>query len=245
MARTKYYHADEAAEILGISVDNVRIKLSNGELKGHKQRGRWLVDQAQPAFFSHNLDRILKEAREKLGNWGPQASQRRTPFVPETTYVKDAEHEDMLYKAMMSTKKSLCIATANFKYAHIKGQTLLEILEKIARRGVHIRVICMRPTDFVKEKIQASRVLRDTSKFEYMECSRCHMKMFIFDEEKVYLGSANLTNAAMGEKDEEERNFEVGILTTEPDIVNNAYDHFYGIWNEDVCSTCTKNCEFN
>ena len=50
MARTKYYHADEAAEILGISVDEVRVMLGNKELKGHKQNRRWLVDMEQPAF---------------------------------------------------------------------------------------------------------------------------------------------------------------------------------------------------
>ena len=50
MARTQYYHADEVAELLGITIDEVRVMLKNKELKGHKLGRRWLIDMEQPCF---------------------------------------------------------------------------------------------------------------------------------------------------------------------------------------------------
>ena len=50
MTRTKYYHADEVAELLGITIDEVRVMLKNKELKGHKLGRRWLIDMKQPCF---------------------------------------------------------------------------------------------------------------------------------------------------------------------------------------------------
>ena len=37
MARTKYYHTDEVAELLNISTDEVCNMLKNNELKGYKK----------------------------------------------------------------------------------------------------------------------------------------------------------------------------------------------------------------
>ena len=50
MARTKYYHADEVAELLGFTIDEVRVMLKNKELKGHKMGRRWLIDMEQSCF---------------------------------------------------------------------------------------------------------------------------------------------------------------------------------------------------
>lgn len=59
--RTKYYHADEVAEILGKSLDEVRAMLVSGKLKGHKSRRRWLIDMEQPLLQNTDLNQISRE----------------------------------------------------------------------------------------------------------------------------------------------------------------------------------------
>ena len=46
--------------------------------------------------------------------------------------------------------------------------------------------------------------------------------MLIFDCKEAYIGSANLTGAGIGMKAETIRNFEAGILTDDPEIVEQA-----------------------
>ena len=217
MARTKYYHADEAAEILGVSVDDVRVMLANGELKGHKLGRRWLVNMDQPAFGHDKIEKCV-------------TGQGKTVL----RYVKNAEHEELVLKHLMSAKRSLYIATANFKNVHINDRTLITILNEMSKRGVAVKVICAR--------LQSS----EKTEFELIECPRNHMKLFIFDEKLLYIGSANLTPAALedrGSKKRRTNNHEAGILTTDEEIIRQALEHFNSALASDDCKTCKiKEC---
>ena len=66
MARTKYYHADEVAELLGFTIDEVCVMLKNKELKGHKLGRRWLIDMEQPCFENLSVMVQLPKARTNL-----------------------------------------------------------------------------------------------------------------------------------------------------------------------------------
>ena len=55
MTRTKYYHVDEVAELLGVSHNEVRDMLKRKELKGHKLGRRWLIDMQQSCFENLTL----------------------------------------------------------------------------------------------------------------------------------------------------------------------------------------------
>ena len=46
----------------------------------------------------------------------------------------------------------------------------------------------------------------------------------------AYIGSANLTGAGMGMKSPTRRNFETGILTDDPHLVESAMEHFDSVW---------------
>lgn len=52
--------------------------------------------------------------------------------------------------------------------------------------------------------------------------SRVHFKIVVFDLKMAYIGSANLTDAGIGMKVENTRNFEAGILNTNKDFVKNT-----------------------
>ena len=54
------------------------------------------------------------------------------------------------------------------------------------------------------------------------------------------MGSANLTGAGIGMKSEVTRNFEAGILTDDPEIVEQAMDQFDEVWIGKHCKSCKR-----
>lgn len=71
-------------------------------------------------------------------------------------------------------------------------------------------------------------------------CPRIHFKIMIFDMESVYIGSANLTGAAFGMKSERNRNFETGIFTDEPSLVESVIEQFDEVWIGSFCKKCGR-----
>ena len=64
--------------------------------------------------------------------------------------------------------------------------------------------------------------------------------MMVFDGKEAYIGSANLTGAGIGMKGAGTRNFEVGILTDEQEIVEQAMNQFDEVWMGKHCKTCKR-----
>ena len=75
---------------------------------------------------------------------------------------------------------------------------------------------------------------------ERVLCPRVHFKMLVFDGKEVYVGSANLTGAGIGMKGEDKRNFEAGILTDDPEIVEQAMNQFDEVWIGKHCKSCKR-----
>ena len=215
MARTKYYHADEVAELLGITIDEVRVMLKNKELKGHKLGRRWLIDMEQPCF-------------EKLVSNGSIAKKQEPIF----RYIKDEEHEEMFRKHLFSVKKSLYISTGDFKTVYFDGEELASILNGMANRGIEVVVKCMNP--YGHDKLECD--------FDLVVCDKNHMKLYFFDEKTLYIGSANLTKAAIARNSSSHKacNHEAGILTTDPTLIKQVLHHFKYVASNEDCKTCKK-----
>ena len=89
----------------------------------------------------------------------------------------------------------------------------------------------------------ASDVCIPTTLWTAMErvlCPRVHFKCIIVDGVKAYFGSANLTGAGMGAKSERKRNFENGILTDDPALVNPLAEQFDSVWRGAFCRDCGR-----
>ena len=56
------------------------------------------------------------------------------------------------------------------------------------------------------------------------------IKLIIIDSSIAYVGSANLTGAGMGMKSLRKRNFEAGILTDDPEMVEATIEQFDNVW---------------
>lgn len=215
MARTKYYHADEVAELLGITIDEVRVMLKNKELKGHKLGRRWLIDMEQPCF-------------EKLVS-NDSITIKQEPIF---RYIKDEEHEEMFRKYLFSVKKSLYISTGDFKTVYFDGEELASILNGMANRGIEVVVKCMNP--YGHDELECD--------FDLVVCDKNHMKLYFFDEKTLYIGSANLTKAAIARNSSSHKacNHEAGILTTDPTLIKQVLHHFKYVASNEDCKTCKK-----
>ena len=64
--------------------------------------------------------------------------------------------------------------------------------------------------------------------------------VIIIDSTIAYVGSANLTGAGMGMKSPRKRNFEAGILTDDPEMVDAAIEQFDNVWMGKFCKDCGR-----
>ena len=121
----------------------------------------------------------------------------------------------------------------------VKMVPFLQILAELLRRGIEIRLI------HAKEPGPAFR--QDFDRFpglwggiERVLCPRVHFKCIIADGVRAYFGSANLTGAGMGAKGENRRNFENGVLTNDPALVEPLAEQFDSVWLGAYCSKCGR-----
>jgi phosphatidylserine/phosphatidylglycerophosphate/cardiolipin synthase-like enzyme len=69
-------------------------------------------------------------------------------------------------------------------------------------------------------------------------CPRVHFKTVIVDGAWIYLGSANLTGAGLGAKSDPKRNFEVGFVTEDFDVIDRITALYEAIWSGAECADC-------
>ena len=137
----------------------------------------------------------------------------------------------------------LWIGTADIKDLYVEvvkeKKPFLALIAQLIRRGVDVRLIhAKEPGLNFREDFDKYPVLYD--RLERVLCPRVHFKMLVFDGKEVYVGSANLTGAGIGMKAETTRNFEVGILTDDPEIVEQAMNQFDEVWMGIFCKTCKR-----
>jgi phosphatidylserine/phosphatidylglycerophosphate/cardiolipin synthase-like enzyme len=162
------------------------------------------------------------------------------PFIE---YILNEQHYSRVLQQVLAVNKNLWIGTADIKDLFFKdGDTsipFLGLLSKLITRKVNIRLL------YAKEPGPIFR--KDFDKYpnlakglERAICPRVHFKLFIFDLKTVYIGSANLTGAGIGMKSPNRRNFEAGILTNDPEIVESAINQFDLVWQGVYCKKCDR-----
>ena len=160
-----------------------------------------------------------------------------------TTYISNSSHYKEVLERIKTVKRTLWIGTADIKdlYVEVDGEVkpFLAIIAQLIRRGVEVRLIhAKEPGQNFREDFDKYPVLFD--RLERALCPRVHFKIFVFDCKEVYIGSANLTGAGIGMKAETTRNFEAGILTDDPEIVEQAMNQFDEVWIGKHCKACKR-----
>lgn len=160
-----------------------------------------------------------------------------------TTYISNTDHYKEVVSRMLSVKRTLWIGTADIKdvYVDVDGEMkpLLGLIAQLIRRGVEVRLIhAKEPGQNFRDDFDKFPVLFD--RLERVLCPRVHFKILVFDCKEVYVGSANLTGAGLGMKAATTRNFEAGILTDDPQIVEQAMNQFDDVWMGKHCKSCRR-----
>ena len=157
--------------------------------------------------------------------------------------ITDKAHYSEVLARVPKVKRSLWIGTADIKDLYIdmgkEKKPFLALIAQLIKRGVEVRLIhAKEPGENFREDFDRYPVLFDH--LERVLCPRVHFKMLVFDCKEVYIGSANLTGAGIGMKSEDKRNFEAGILTDDPAIVEQAMNQFDNVWIGRHCKSCKR-----
>lgn len=140
-------------------------------------------------------------------------------------------------------RRSLWIGTADIKdlYVEANGAKMpfLGVIARLLERGVEVRLVhAKEPGPMFREDFDRYPIL--FSELERSLCPRVHFKIMVFDCQAAYIGSANMTGAGIGMKGEGTRNFEAGILTDEPPLVEAAMEQFDEVWCGKMCKRCRR-----
>jgi len=164
-------------------------------------------------------------------------------FSPFIRYIANEQHYADVVQEITKLKHDVWIGTSDIKDMYIKRNNVvipfLKILAELIDRKVNVRLIHAKEPgpNFRKDFDKYPALIKG---LERVLCPRVHFKLIIFDLHTVYIGSANLTGAGLGMKSKDNRNFESGILTNDPEIVAKAIDQYDNVWMGKYCPSCNR-----
>ncbi|MDE5550874.1 MAG: phospholipase [Bacteroidaceae bacterium] len=158
-------------------------------------------------------------------------------------FISNSGHYKEVISAIKNVKRTLWIGTADIKDLYVElgkeKKPFLALVAQLIRKGVDVRLIhAKEPGPAFREDFDKYPVLYD--RLERVLCPRVHFKIIVLDCQMVYIGSANLTGAGIGMKAETTRNFEAGVFTDEPELVESAMNLFDDVWIGKMCQKCKR-----
>ena len=163
--------------------------------------------------------------------------------MPDVEYLTGSDiYDRVLADLIPSAADSLLIATATLKAARVirpdgSAESIVHLLARMGERGVAVRILHSGvPSGPFLEDLKAV----EPHAFQMRRCPRTHFKAAVIDGEQLYLGSANLTGAGLGAKSAGRRNFEIGLVTDDPALVDTVADLFEAVWSGAMCESCQR-----
>ena len=151
-------------------------------------------------------------------------------------------YREVVLEKLAHARESVWIATANVKAMYVEQAgryvPLLQVLDGLAARGVALRLLHaeLPSRPFRAEFDKRSRLVKGG--LELKVCPRVHFKTVLVDGAWAYLGSANLTGAGLGAKGGDVRNFELGFVTEDFDVIDRTTAFFESVWSGAECRGC-------
>lgn len=227
MANNKYLSTKDAARLTGLSTQEVYDLIRSGALPAHKApKSGWRISPLDLEDLG-----LIKKESDSIA----EKPQKKESF----SFVVDEEHYTKVFKRMTEVKCSLKIATGDLKNFNVfveaddedKMLRLCDFFLSLVERGVLVQVVCMKPFGFYlySKKNCPQLIVHPLFDLRYNEHN--HMKLFVFDEECVYFGSANITPAAIGRRASGKRNHEAGMLVR-GHMMQAPLSHFERVWND-------------
>ncbi len=164
--------------------------------------------------------------------------------MPKTEIITDRElYERVILERVFKAERFLWLGTSDLKDLHVnkrgKMVPFLEILSDLVKQNVSIRLIhAKEPGKAFREDFD--RYPNLIGGLERLLCPRIHLKCVVVDGVFAYTGSANLTGAGLGAKSKHRRNFETGIVTTDPQLIEPIMEQFDKLWMGSHCNKCGR-----
>ena len=165
-------------------------------------------------------------------------------MIATTELVFDHEiYTKVIRGAIPLARQFLWIGTSDLKdlYVEKPGRIVpfLEVLSDLVKMNVSLRLIhAKEPGEAFRNDFDRYPALIDG--LERILCPRVHFKCVVTDGTFAYIGSANLTGAGMGAKSEGRRNFEAGMITTDPALIGQIMEQFDSVWMGNRCAGCER-----
>ena len=175
---------------------------------------------------------------------GNRLAVRSSVASGQCELVADGQHFYRVVRdGILKAKVSLDLATADFKAMLVpeaglgRAHSIVEVFRRLAARGVEIRLLhAGTPSSAALRELKSSL----PSNLTIRRCPRLHAKAVIIDCKRMYLGSANLTGAGLGAKAEGRRNFELGVWTESPALIDAVLEQFNSLWEGRRCHACQR-----
>jgi len=158
-------------------------------------------------------------------------------------------YREVVVRGIARARESVWIATANVKELYLSDDpaggrrqrlSILELFARLARRGVDLRLLhAALPSRVFRASFERQPALA-AGALALKQCPRVHLKAVLIDGGRLYLGSANLTGAGLGARSERRRNFEVGFLTEDFELIDHLSALFDSIWSGQACRECGR-----
>jgi phosphatidylserine/phosphatidylglycerophosphate/cardiolipin synthase-like enzyme len=171
----------------------------------------------------------------------------RDPRPVPISLVGGRGHYEAVVEAVTKAETSVWIATANLKELMIehgrrRWRSVLASFDELSARGVELRILHAGiPSRPFREELGRRKKL--ARRLAMRTCPRVHLKAVIVDGRFLYLGSANWTGAGLGAKGAGRRNFELGIITDDADLLDDVQGLYERIWRGDECAACKLRTE--
>ncbi|MBA2542639.1 MAG: phospholipase D family protein [Deltaproteobacteria bacterium] len=116
--------------------------------------------------------------------------------------------------------------------------SILSLLDDLSARGVELRLLHAElPSGPFREEL-ANHPRLVAGGLAVRRCPRVHLKAVIVDGELLYLGSANWTGAGLGAKGSGRRNFELGFVTDDAQLLDQIQAIYEQLWMGGECAAC-------
>lgn len=151
-------------------------------------------------------------------------------------------YDEVVLDKLANARETVWIATANVKEMYVEQggryASILQLFSTLAKRGVELRILHAElPSRPFRAAFDKRRKLV-AGGLQLKICPRVHFKTVLVDGAWAYLGSANLTGAGLGARGEHKRNFELGFVTEDFDVIDRVTALFSAVWDGAECGAC-------
>ena len=152
-------------------------------------------------------------------------------------------YERFLAGSVLGARDFLWIGTADLKDLHVRrGRSFvpfLRVLSELVKKGVEVRLLhAKEPGPRFRAHFDDFPALFEGDRFDRRLCPRVHFKCIVIDGVQAYIGSANMTGAGAGVRSGDRRNFEAGVATRDPALIDPMMELFDRVFRGAACESC-------